>query len=159
MGRTKYPQRGNGEGIRWLRAHANHTGDECLLWPWYVNPKGYGIVGFEGKPLRAHRFMCELANGAPPVKTMEAAHSCGNRACVNPMHLNWKTSRDNHLDQRQHGTQATSRFGRKGALKPEQVIAIRLVAGLTAQSKIADHFGVSEETVRKIQAGLVYANI
>lgn len=154
---TPSPSRGKGAGIAWLRAHVHHTDDGCLLWPFNINPKGYGILGWNGQMWRAHRLMCTLSKGPPPTEEHHAAHSCGNRACVNPKHLSWKTSTENHLDQREHGTSITSRYGRNGALEPLQVKMILALKGVATQAAIAEQFDVSEETIRRIHNGVSYA--
>lgn len=31
-------KRGEGEAVKWLRDHADYDGDECLIFPFYLNP-------------------------------------------------------------------------------------------------------------------------
>jgi hypothetical protein len=45
-----------------------------------------------------HRFTCWAAHGPPPALKMVAAHSCNNKACLNPMHLRWLTHADNFAE-------------------------------------------------------------
>lgn len=147
--------RGKGKAIAWLREHAAHTGDDCLIWPFYRLPNGYGQLGYDGHVHYAHRFICALAHGSPPTQKHEAAHSCGkgHEGCVNPRHLSWKTISQNLLDCRKHGTQARSYDGKRGRLTPIQVHQIRALKGTTRQSDIATMFKVSEPTVRDIFLG------
>lgn len=153
------PNKGRGQGINFLRAHLAHTGAECVLWPYSKLPKGYGTLGWNGQVWRAHRLMCVLAHGEPPTPAHHAAHSCHIRLCVNPNHLRWATSSENHFDQRDAGTGATSRGGRHGYLEPIQVQMIRALRGVATQAAIAEQFGVSEETIRRIHNGTSYANV
>lgn len=54
--------------------------------------------------MNAHRLMCVFVNGDCPPDKNEAAHSCGNRKCVNPAHLRWATYEENGADKIIHGT-------------------------------------------------------
>lgn len=60
--------------------------DEC--WPWLgpVTEKGYGRVEIDGKNMRAHRVVYQLATGEAPGDRM-VCHSCDNPPCCNPNHL------------------------------------------------------------------------
>lgn len=147
--------KGNGAGVKFLRDHVNDPDGECLIWPMYRNPNGYGNLGFEGKQFWAHRFMCELANGPPPSSDSEAAHSCGRGAdgCVHPRHLSWKSASGNALDCRRHGTQVRSVHGVGGRLTKEAVAEIRALRGQMTQEAIAAKFKISPPTVRDIFHG------
>jgi hypothetical protein len=71
--------KGKGKVVAWLREHADYAGLNCLKYPFYISPQnGYALFGLDGKLLYAHRYMCELKNGAPPTPEHEAAHTCGN---------------------------------------------------------------------------------
>lgn len=148
------PKKGAGEGITFLRAHLHHARDECLVWPLYRDPFGYPIVGFNGKPRRAHRVMCELAHGPAPSPEHVAAHSCGGgrQGCVNPRHLRWATPKENGQD--------TARMGRcrpKGAprwkLTEQQVAEIKALKGVVTQLALAEQYGVAYSTIRDILQG------
>jgi hypothetical protein len=95
-----------GELERWLRAHANYSGDDCLKWPFGTKGNGYGHLAFNGRKTSASNAMCELAHGSAPSPAHEAAHSCGNghAGCVNPSHLRWATRLENVHDAMRDGT-------------------------------------------------------
>lgn len=63
---------------------------DCVLWTGPTNDSGYGVIsnGQHGKPrrLRAHRVAYENNYGAIPAGH-SIHHTCGNRACVKPEHL------------------------------------------------------------------------
>lgn len=141
--------RGNGKGIAFLRANVGYQGDECLIWP-LSTPNGYGALGYLGKQLYAHRFMCELAHGPAPEGKIEAAHTCGNGKCVNPRHLEWKTPSDNQADRAAHGTKST---GSHGKLTQAQVDQIKALRGKKPQREIAAMFGITRSNVSHIQTG------
>ena len=90
----------------WIEEMLKHRTDECVIWPFHRNNKGYGQIGVEGKIGLAHRIVCQIANGEPPGRDHHAAHSCGNGhlGCVNPRHLSWKTPSQNEQDKYDHGT-------------------------------------------------------
>lgn len=79
---------------------------DCVLWPYAVR-KSSGYPAFSKKlngttvNHDAHRLVCELAHGA---SSKQAAHSCGNKLCINPHHLYWATSVENMADAKRHGT-------------------------------------------------------
>ncbi len=77
------------------------TEGPCIEWSGRRTPKGYGVIdvptperGSRGRPLGAHRFMYELLVGPIPAG-LELDHLCANRACVNVLHLQPVTHREN----------------------------------------------------------------
>ena len=142
------------KGYRWIVEHVNHEGEDCLLWPFSCCTPGYGTFMFEEKTYLAHRWMCQQVYGDPPYKTYHAAHSCGNRRCVNPTHLSWKTQSDNQLDRREHGTHNKTR--RK--ITEKQAQQIRSLKGIETGIETAAKYGVTESNVRQIQDGKTWAN-
>lgn len=110
----------NGDPLRFIHEVAMaHTGDECLTWPYAKKSGGYGTVYIDGKHVRANRYVCELANGAPPTPKHESAHSCGkgHEACIAPGHLSWKTHAENMADKFIHGTNKCRRRERHGLIQ------------------------------------------
>ena len=145
--------KGNGRAIRWLCENADHKGKDCLIWP-FSRLRGYGQFKHEGEKYYAHRYMCELAHGPAPTPEHQAAHSCGqgDRGCVNPNHLSWKTQSGNQLDRRLHGTKNRS-WGRTGRLTPQQIDDIFALRGQKTHDEIASIFGVSRRNVGTILSG------
>lgn len=136
------PNKGKGKGIGLLRSLIGHKGAACVVWPFSIGPNGYGRMGYLGVMNYPHRIMCRLAHGEPPTPTHEAAHSCGNRLCINPHHLSWKTPAGNQFDRRLHGT---TQRGRK--LNKHQWAEIRALKGKMTQRKIAEMYGVTFQNV------------
>ena len=58
----------------------------CCEWQGQLHPKGYGVIKFRQRPLKAHRVAYELAFGPIPDGHV-IHHECENRSCVNPDHL------------------------------------------------------------------------
>lgn len=92
--------------MKWLTDHADHSSDECLIWPFARTARGYGTIRVKGSETTASRQMTILAHGDPPSPTHQAAHRCGNGhlGCVNPKHLRWLTCSENNLEKHEHGT-------------------------------------------------------
>lgn len=116
-------------------------------------PNGYGRVSIDGQYRRAHLYACEAAHGPRPVGKSDAAHSCGERMCINPRHLRWASRSENEQDKVAHGR--SNRGGeRSGAarLTPESVRAIRESYASTSrtQQQLADEYGVHIMTINDI---------
>ena len=67
----------------WERVEA--SGD-CLMWTGPTQKDGSGVYRTGGKSIAAHRFAYELKHGPIP-NGVTTRHTCGNRACVNPEHI------------------------------------------------------------------------
>lgn len=61
-------------------------GDGCWEWLAGKNNAGYGYFWFNGKQRRAHKVCYEMLRGPVP-DGLVLDHSCRNKACVNPDHL------------------------------------------------------------------------
>lgn len=82
--------------------------EDCVPWPYAVRKSsGYGAMSRKANGRTenwdAHRFVCAYFHGAP-TDDQEAAHSCGNKLCVNPAHLSWASHLENMADAKRHGT-------------------------------------------------------
>jgi hypothetical protein len=135
--------------IGWLRVARTYKGHECLEWPFSKDIGGYGqfkYKGFRG----AHRVMCYLAHGEPPIKGCEAAHSCRSRSCVSPNHLSWKTLRANRMDKVRDGTHLRGERNHKAKLSSEQVRTIRKLRGKVTGRALAARFGVTPALISRI---------
>lgn len=70
--------------------------EECWLWQGSLYDNGYGrfCPGGRSKNMRAHRFSYEHFNGPIP-DGLQIDHTCEERACVNPAHLEAVTGQEN----------------------------------------------------------------
>jgi len=58
----------------------------CWEWQGSITPNGYGQFWHDNRLIQAHRFAYEQLHGSLP-KGLLLFHSCRNRKCVNPEHL------------------------------------------------------------------------
>lgn len=66
----------------------------CWEWAACKNPAGYGRFKFEGKTYLAHRVARTLTRGSIS-EGLELDHLCRNRGCVNPLHLEAVSHKEN----------------------------------------------------------------
>lgn len=147
------PKSQNGKAMRWIMEHVNHSGDECLIWPYARTKAGYpNIRKANGSYAVASRVMCEQAHGKPGYESMEAAHSCGNGhlGCMNPGHLSWKTKKDNEKDKLIHGTHRNGDKSESAKLNWDIVRSIRKDALSMRNCDIARKYGIDPRHTHKI---------
>lgn len=83
----------------WNRLEAE---GDCRVWPLAKTHNGYGLVGYQGAQLRAHRLAWVLTHGEIP-DGMMVLHKCDNPPCCNPDHLFLGTQMDNMRDRHEKG--------------------------------------------------------
>ncbi len=122
-------------------------GSSCWLWSG-AQSREYGQIRAYGRKMGAHIFAYELLKGPVPNGKC-VCHSCDTPLCVNPDHLWLGTNADNQADKRQKGRSARGEMQRHtGKLTADQVLAIR--ASDTPRGTLADQYGVSKNTIRRI---------
>lgn len=136
------------------KALASNT-DECILWPFPLQPNGYARIKRNGVCIGAHRAICIEVNGPCP-EGHETAHSCGAKPCINPRHVSWKTKPENEQDKKGHGTDNSGQRNGKAKLTWEIVSQIRNARGKERQVDLASKFGVSVGVICKIQLGQIW---
>lgn len=127
--------------------------DECILWPFSLHPRGYPNAKDANGIYKPTRRICEMQHGPAPTPKHHAAHECGNKACINKRHLNWKTPKDNEADKRTHGTdnRAPRIIGIGGAVE----VRNRAAQG-EPLTDIAKGYGVTYQAIKKIVDGKTY---
>lgn len=128
--------------------------DDC--WPWKASFRnGYGAIKHQGRVLSAHRVSYVIHFGEPE-PGLVIAHTCDNRSCCNPNHLEAVTPKKNNNDARKRLEFAST----EGSSNPNATIDESVVIEIWAQRrkkitapKIAEALGVSPNVVKSIVQG------
>lgn len=149
-----------GAARKFLEAHVDYEGSECLTWPFATDARGYARIRDGGKNIPAYRVMCERAHGEAPTPKHQATHTCGkgHEACINPNHLEWGTGYKNQQDRVEHGTSNRGERCAAHKLSAEQVktIFMRLNEG-ERPYLLAREYGVHDVTILDIKSGRSWA--
>lgn len=142
-----------GDPLRFFPGHGSRTGgrpyyavdDETGCWVWQrsVSGEGYARITIGGKTVSAHRWYYEQRFGSIP-EGYELDHTCRNRACVNPDHLEPVTGVEN------------IRRGDRTHLTMDDARAIRALRGKAFQRELAARFAVDQTTISRIQLRKVW---
>lgn len=125
----------------------DRSGGDDACWPWLAHRawNGYGEFRMPlktGKLVKAHRFSYELIVG-PVSDGLDLDHTCRNRACCNPKHLEPVTRKTN------------ARRGLCGAhnskLTHQDHLEIKALRGVVSGTELARRFGVNKTTISRIQ--------
>jgi hypothetical protein len=123
---------------------------ETSCWEWSGRlVDGYGIVRINGYPERAHRYSYQLFVGKIPGELF-VCHTCDNRRCVNPEHLFLGTHQDNMDDMVTKGRHGGHSYSRRPDKGEEVMIKELYVPRKVTQTELADLFGVSVVSVRRL---------
>ncbi len=146
-----------GEPLQYFRdVVLNYEGDECLIWPYGRDRKGYGrLKNPETKTQIVSRMICQHVNGPPPTPKHLAAHSCANGAggCCAKRPMEWKTNAENMADMvRQGGSCRGSRHG-QAILKEADIPKIKALIGIMTHKEIGEIYGTSPNTISEIVNG------
>jgi hypothetical protein len=140
----------------------------CWNWTGRVSQHGYGLIAGEvngkryapkGQPLLAHRvawliFKGEIPEGGPPPHGYVVMHTCDNRLCVNPAHLQLGTQADNVQDMLDKGRKVS---GVPSGVKHwnssfKDQADIDLICSTVGKTKeLAERFGVDVCTIKRIR--------
>lgn len=112
----------------------------CHVWQRSFDKDGYGYFRREGRHVRAHIHYWEREHGPVP-DGMELDHTCRNRACVNPDHLEPIT----HLENCRRGRLVTTGMTIEKAREVRQMRA----AGMTHRA-IGEKLGIGISLVAQI---------
>lgn len=148
-----------GAARAFLEAAVSSSTDECVIWPFKKNRKGYGAINIDGGTIETHRLVCIRAHGNPPPGKWDAAHECGKTSCVNPRHISWKTRKDNLADCERHGTKPVGEKLHNAVLTEQDVREIRSLSGVKTQREIGALFGIHQVHVSHIVRRKVWGHV
>lgn len=80
----------------WEKVALPSNAGECWEWQAGKDKDGYGKFSLVGRTVRPHRLSYVLRYGSIP-EGLELDHTCRNRACINPSHLDPVTGKVNTL--------------------------------------------------------------
>lgn len=129
-------------------------GGACEVWP-YAKTNGYGVIAIDYTQYRVHRVVLTFYKGPAPADRPQAAHSCGNRACVNPNHLRWASAVENAADRDRHGTTVCRERVWSAKLTGAEVAFV--LASPLRSADLARRFGVHSSTISRIRTGKQWA--
>ena len=154
---TKPP---NGELMRWILAHLDYSGDDCLTWPFAkCRRSGSAQMTIKRKTVNPARVICQLIYGPAPSPLHEAAHSCGkgHKACVHPKHVRWASHEENEADKRIHGTAAIGVRHGHAKLSEAEVLAIRRDA--RSSTLLSEMYSVSFSLICQIRRRKIWRHL
>lgn len=128
--------------------------DDCWAWTASYGPFGYGQYRIpQGKNWRAHRLAYVLTHGEIPEGAV-IMHTCDNRTCVNPQHLQVGTQKQNLVDMARRGRCPQAR------LTPEAVADLRRrVAAGEPLAAVAKSYGIKRVTANAAVRGNTWGHI
>lgn len=116
----------------WSHVDKSAGPDEC--WTWTASTaNGYGVTFWKGKHTTAHRACWLITQGEIP-EGMCVLHTCDNRVCVNPEHLELGTST-------KYTRERMSKAQRKRYKDPAEIAKVR--------KAICRRYGVSTDPVER----------
>ena len=138
-----------------MRGAINSDTDDCIIWPYHTDRKGYAKITINKDVYSVHRIVCASVHGDPSGHDLHAAHKCNNESCVNPKHLYWATRGQNEQDKSKCPIVAAA-CGRK--LSPAKVLDAR-ARHRRGQSilSIARLLGVQHKTAKNAITGKTWS--
>ena len=124
----------------------------CWEWVGYSGSGGYGMIGRDGKNVRAHRVSYEAYKGEIP-KGMVVRHTCDNPACINPDHLLLGTQKDNAADRTARGRGHKLKGSSVGTAKLTEAQALEIKSSTLSLAELSEKYGVDKSNIWAIRSG------
>lgn len=123
---------------------ASEPTDDCIEWPFYRHPAGYGQLGTAKV---SHVILEMVGRPRPSAPNDHALHSCDNPPCCNPRHLRWGSIAENMAEMVARGRNTPV-----GKVTAADVAEIR--SSDESCRAIGARFGISHGQVSRIRRGL-----
>lgn len=136
---------------------------ECIEWPFARDEDGYGVASRRpffasgSRKIGAHRLVCQLVHGAPFSDDLHAMHSCDNRSCINPHHLEWGTSKTNVNDALARGRIKCGSQRSDAKLNEQSVRDIR--KSTSSDADLARRYGVTPPSIRRARLAITWRHV
>ena len=139
-----------------FRALKPHPAGNCLECDRALSGTGYPMISMSGKIWKVSRLIAHLSGW--DIKGMDVMHTCDNRKCINPNHLQVVPHWKNMLDASEKGRMVRGEKHPFSKLKEEDVQLMRKLAREGEKDQpLAEKFGISESCVSSIVWGRSWA--
>jgi len=119
----------------------------CWIWTGTILKSGYGrLKNLDGKQMPAHRISYEIHHGPIPSGKL-VMHSCDQRACVCPTHLQLGSHADNMADMKRKLRGPMGDRNTNAKLDADKVREIRGLFGKVSIDEIAGAYHVTPAAV------------
>lgn len=125
----------------------------CWLWLGSLSQKGYGVVWYGGKNIKAHRLSWFAFRHDEPANGLHVLHRCDNRACVNPEHLFIGTHQENIADMVAKGRQQRRPGALHNMARLTEDQAKAILTDPRSARVVAAIYGVSKSTISMLRSG------
>lgn len=122
---------------------------DCWNFTGYINPTGYGRIGYGRSSIPAHRASWLCTHGELP-EDLYILHTCDNPACINPDHLYAGTQFDNMKDMVVRGRSCGNEIKAR---------VIKIYSEVLVHRDLALHMGIHPAAVCKIAKGYRWGHV
>lgn len=137
--------------------------DECIVWPFSRDDKGYAQINTNGRPHKASEIICERVYGPKPQdgKRWKAFYECknGGAGCVNPKHLNWGTQAAVEHVKMEYGVGNQGEGNGQHKLLETDIPEIRWATLTMSDSEIGRNYGVGRKAISRIRRGIGWKHV
>lgn len=143
--------------LPWLKGVVENPPVDCVEYPFALNDRGYGRIYNKGHH-GAHRVALVLYSGPPANPDMLARHKCKNKACCNPLHLEWGTTLENALDRVRDKTLPIGEKNANSKISSDDAIFIAENTNIKTRV-LCEKFGISRQIISDIRRGKTWSHV
>ncbi len=157
----------SGEELKKARAHIKQrvtnarSLTECAIWQGSMYKNGYGRANFSARKYFAHRLSyCAYNNIGTIPAGMVVRHKCKQtKGCVNPMHLELGTQKENAADRVRDNTVPRGETHYKAKITEDTARSILHSKGQGTANERAARFGATLGIVQTIDSGTSWRHL